>query len=1164
MKDFLPPDTPRGQRDAVSAGDKTITVEAGAGTGKTWVLSQRYLHLLLNDEELLPQDILTLTYTEAAAGEMKARIERLIAESADKFTSSERRQNVIDGLSDSWISTIHSFAARLIRESGLSLDIDPRAAVISAHQEQAFWEDVKNAAEFSGLGRLARNYAGGKILKSAEALDRDKYLGAAVGKWRAGTLSSLARNVAELHASEGRSWEDMLKWADDDSGLISDAGDRVAEMMMPEFLRVWHLWQGVHLSGVKKTDMAGNALMGFLDRMRADPPSDGLSLLRFYDQIANNPSFVGRSDALVAIRDTDVGGTLSEWRRQQPAILKEIAAGFSSPLSQEEANMRKTLLKFCAVSWGIWDSMKSSRGLLSFSDMILHAGRTIKQKGIRKTFKHILVDEFQDTDRLQFQMIESLKDYDGDSGLFAVGDPKQSIYKFRHADPSLFAEVIGRSGTKRVSLDTSFRTRSALLSRINAMFTTLWPDGISRQASMRGVKYNSLEAEDSGTLRATGTMPDFRVYLLRNDSGAKASREILAAKLAAKISSWVSEGRTVWDKEHSVIRPVKFSDFAVLSRGRGCFTALEEALERYGIPSVQDRSNDYFSRGEIGDIVCTLRAAADFGDDFSVMGWLMSPFSGVSEDDAVMCLTLVDKNRKPSDVIRENFPEVYSRLEYLSVVGKNEGASGIIALYDRNRTWLSCCREKDRLRVLRNVRLSLKIAREFESSATSSLVSCAEYMTRSIRNESAYEESAWHDENENAVRLGAVHSAKGLEYPVTVIFSDRVQKKSDTSPLKASRDLGLVFGKLPDEIPHGNPFKSKLSDWHKLLSEQGDSEEEERLFYVACTRAQDSLMFFGLIKPGNASPEGYPDTWSEFMLKSLSGTDGADCEILVPDDGDSVPVSGHDDAAKALTHVQTVKAERALRQISATSFALYEWCPYAWRRKYRQGRTLTWEHPERDNEADDDVHGGAALGSLAHWVLSRWPKTEDYESELDSLLYDRETLGKLPGYLRDTWRHCGKSKLREWLLTFAESPLGVKLRNTQGMSREHPFRISLDDRTAIAGIIDAVCGNFVADYKITAISDVPDGLYDSQMDFYALAVNEQGKFEAVTSAIAFLKENAVQERIITDFSGIRERIERAAAECASGKREAYSPSLNHCGECPFKKGCVKNAGRVQE
>ncbi|MBQ7168340.1 MAG: UvrD-helicase domain-containing protein [Synergistaceae bacterium] len=1179
MTNFLPQDTPKGQRDAVTADDKTITVEAGAGTGKTWVLSQRYLRLLLDDDDLLPSDILTLTFTDAAAGEMKARIEQLIAESLHLFPNEERRQKILDGLSDSWISTIHAFSTRLIRESGLSLDIDPMASVISAYQEQSFWEDIRKAAEFATLGRLAQNYTGGEILTAAKSLDHDEYMNAAAGKWGAGTLAAFARKVADLHASSGLSWQDMMKWADDDSCLIADAGNKVMALLSPIWSRAWDLWKNIRVADVRRTDKAGNALNDFLDGMRINPPADDDSLRKFYDGIANNPDFIGRSDALVSLRESPVENTLSDWRKKEPATARNIAAGFESPLTKEEASMRRTLMKFCAVSWGIWDKMKSKRGLLSFSDMILHAKRTVESRGIRRAFRHILVDEFQDTDRLQFGMIEALRKYDDNSGLFAVGDPKQSIYKFRHAEPKLFADIMRHNDTRKIHLDTSFRTREILLSRINAMFSHLWPDGISRQEAMKDVKYNALSPANNADGRESGTMPPFSVYLLRNDDGAENSRRILASQLAGKISSWVNDLHlTIWDKKQGETRPVKYSDFAILARGRGCFSVLEEALERWGIPSVQDRSNDYFSRGEIGDIVCTLRAAADFSDDFSVMGWLMSPFSGVKEDDAITKCLMPARNPRPEDkskpadrshtpieLMRRNLPEAYSRLEYLSVVGENEGASGIIAFYDRKRDWLSCYPEKDRLRVLRNVRLALRIAREFQSTASSSLVSCAEYMTRSVRNSSQYEEPAWHDDGENAVRLGTVHSAKGLEYPVTVVFADRTKKNADRDALKPSRDLGLVFSKLPDEkLP--DKFRPKLSEWHKLLSEQGDTEEEERLFYVACTRAQDSLIFCGLIKPidtktGDTTARGYPDTWSDFMLRSL---DGVKPEILSAGGENTATSSGHDENTRKLTQVQTVKAERSLRQISATSFALYEWCPYAWRRKYRQGRTLTWELPDRGNDSDDDVHGGAALGSLAHWILSRRPKSDDYESDLDSLLYDRDTLGMLPGWLRDTWRHCDKETLRKWLMTFAASDLGVTLRNEPEVEREYRFRLPLNDDTVMAGSVDAVYGNNVVDYKITAIDDVPEGLYDSQLDFYAYIIHDKTKAESVNAVTVFLRENKTASRVVADFASIRERIERTARECASGKSESYPANHNHCGKCPFKKGCVKNAGTVQE
>ena len=142
-------------------------------------------------------------------------------------------------------------------------------------------------------------------------------------------------------------------------------------------------------------------------------------------------------------------------------------------------------------------------------------------------------------------------------------------------------------------------------------------------------------------------------------------------------------------------------------------------------------------------------------------------------------------------------------------------------------------------------------------------------------------------------------------------------------------------------------------------------------------------------------------------------------------------------------------------------------------------------------------------------------------------------------------------------MNFAASDLGVRLRNAQDVRREYRFRVRLDDATQLAGSIDALSGSDIIDYKITAIKDVPPGLYESQLDFYAYVMHELTGAESVNTCLAFLRENRTVNRPVNDFEAVRSRILRAAEICASGP---YNASTNHCGLCPFRKGCVKNAG----
>ncbi len=1147
MKYLLPPETPKGQRDAVNANEKLITVGAGAGTGKTWVLAQRYLRLLVENDDVLPQDILTLTYTEAAAEEMKERIQNLIEKELDRFDD-ERRREIEDGLSDLWISTIHSFSSRLIRESGLKLDIDPMASVISMHTEQNFWEDVKNAAEFANLRMLARAYGDEKLKKLANELDADKYFSAAVSKWKSVNLSVFAKRVSELHASSDSDWEDMLEWAENDT-LIDSTRPKIEEILLPEWRAEWDIWQNMNLPRAKKTNQAGMALNELLDRYKTDHADDE-TRIRFYDELIvdSEKNIKGNNGEPFKTIKAILGETLGDHRKNKPSSYLNITHGYINGFTEEELRMRKVLMKFCALSWGMWSMMKQRRGFLSFSDMISHAKTIIDSGGINRNFKHILVDEFQDTDPLQYEMIETLSHKSDDTVMFAVGDPKQSIYKFRHAEPSLFSDMIDRADTN-VNLDTSFRTRESLLNLINQLFASIWPYGISER--MKNLKFKSLRAADHEEKRDSGTMPDFRIILSRRESkSSDTAKKELADVLAREIARYVHEGFTIWDKEDKRIRDVKFSDFAVLSRSRSCFDVLEDAFTKYGIKSVRDKSDEYFSRGEINDIVCMLRAAADMNDSFALAGWVMSPFSYVQEEDAVKSFLeeLNHHEQKPSEILKSKLPDAYSRLEKLSIIGELEGPTGLLYVYDRNRSWLSSYSINDRIRVLRNFRYAISIARDFQSTGTSGLIACAEWLTRAVRNELSIEEPAWHDKDENAVRLGAVHSAKGLEYPVTVIFEHRTSKNVDRDNLRPSKELGVVFRDMPDEITKGESIEAQGILWEKLLSEQGDAEEETRLFYVAATRAQDSLIFCGLVNAKDNSP--YKDTWTKLMLENMKDIKP---EYTDEFDDSDMPEIAHDESNESKHVLDVVSVKNALRQISATSFALFEFCPFAWRRSYRQGLNLKWELDEYDDDNDD--YGGADLGSLAHWVLSQWPKGDDYVSELDTLLDNRNsTYERLPVRLRGAWRNeHSRKKLYEWLMKFSETELFSRLKN-ENVRREFRFRLKLNESTALAGAIDAFYDNNIIDYKITSIDSVPPGLYESQLDFYALVMHELFGHESVNISVVFLREGIISQRVCDNFDAIRERITNASEVCASGP---YNVNIKNCGVCPFKKGCAK-------
>ena len=1176
MKIFLlPVDTPEGQKQAVNLDAKIITVTAGAGTGKTWVLSNRYAKLLLSNNDVLPKDILTLTYTDAAASEMKTRIEERVIKilNDDKNISAERKNAIIDGFGEAWISTIHAFARRIISESGLNVDIEPKADVISKPQEENFWNEIAQAVEFGNLRNLARGYGNKELLDLASGLDADANISAVVGKWGARTLSELANNVAELHASLGSSWREFLE-----HDYISGAQKILKVYMRDVWLEVFNMWDGIFdsLRGVitekgeeylkkGKSSYANFLLYRCMNNYYEIKNNDIIEdedLERFYELIVLDEAIKAhKSEPFKSIKAV-LGMTLGDWRNTMPKISL-------NNISSLEQGLYESLKRFCALSWGLWDEMKRRRGLLSFGDMILHARDALIKQDKLKDFKYILVDEFQDTDPLQFKLIKAL--ISENTGLFAVGDLKQSIYSFRHAAPDLFAEQINNSD-KNIELDVSFRTRADLLNKINNLFAHIWKDGLGKSEAMRRLKFKAVNAARSDG----GNLPELS-FILCDNLKADEIRTALANALAEQILLWVNAKYTVWDKASGLIRPVKFSDFTVLFRGRTSYKVIEQVFSDMGVPVRVDLSKDYFSRGEVGDIINLLKACADKDDSAALAGWLISPFSGVARDRALNLIEqAVNNSQKIYEVLE---PEILERLNCLANIGLREGPAELIAIFDRDRTWLEYYEPDERLRTIRNIRNAVNLAKSFQSSGSgsaASLTACADWMARAMRSKIKLEEASWHDPNDNSVLLTTIFKSKGLEYPVTIIF-DYKDRPPKESALKVSKELGLAFTAMPDELAD-ELNTDNLADWNKFFAAQGKSDEDMRLFYVAATRAQDALIICG-------NRNLNKDSWTALALKYFIETGELDENlnnlsnlniIFAEPDAQNLnnmhsltPAainSGEDNLVKILDLPdENYNKFMSLSSLSATAFALYEWCPLAWRMRYSQGINLKYaavrininnEEPE-DAERIEHIVNGAEIGSLAHWLLAH------------NLKLNLITRDDLPYYLRSVWDdENARAAVLKILDDFNNSEISSMLRNKNNLHREAGFKINFNN-IILAGSMDLVwdendSGDWhVLDYKTALKAHAPDELYKSQLEFYALVLRESAllnnkSFNSVQAGIIYLRDDnnkGLETWQVTGWDNLRQRVLNAAHGAASGE---FKANLNHCAACPWRDDCVIN------
>lgn len=1172
------------QRQAVTAGEPLVVVGAGAGTGKTKTLAWRFIWSLLAFPQTRVENILTLTFTEKAAREMKERIGRMIAEGLEAARTLGLQEAVLRlsdagaRLDEAYISTIHAFALRVIRENGLTLPVDPRAGIVSPPREEAFWESFTAALD-SLVPEEASRGLDEPWKSRAESLFSSPALKSAVNAFGPEAVAEFCRSMTALHGSRGRLPEDLWNWnpGEDENVRLALLRERVPSWKERLDRFRTEIFPGLGDLSSERTAL-GRKLDTLARNWREGPVGDDPGrLLDFLEEL----------DTALKSAGGKLKETLSDLLGQPPAELRKelenelpLARSLVNGLPEEEQVLRQALAQTAAVAWARWEQAKTDSGCFSFDDLIRHASSAVSANpAYGKRFHHLLVDEVQDTDPLQDALIGALWKAGG-GRLFLVGDLKQSIYRFRHADPALFARRIREEAKKAagryVLLDRSYRMREDLLCFVNGCFGTLWGSGLGKDL---GVAYEALRGPDDApwwSERNDLETPPLCLLIEphREDPGTgrrekKAQvRRRLADRLAAKLAAL--RGKPAWDKDLAARRPLSWRDMAVLVPGRTHYPALQEAFEAAGIPAVFQNSQGFFSRGEVFDLISLLKALADPSDRLALTGWLASPFSGIRKEDA---LQLADasggEGRSVQERLRERFPGAWERFEAQRALALLAGPGAVLAGLLKEPPAFYAAPEADRPRMAANLSRAASLAREFSAARGPSLAACAESLGSALRRALPAEEPDFFSEDEDVVRVMTVHAAKGLEFPVVAVLGldDAGRGNHRGTPLVPSVFLTGVLTSLPGE--EGRKARSVL--WHRALEEEALQEEWERLFYVACTRAQDVLLLCGTCRveaESGISPPG-EGTWLSILEKASPGI----LQGGVEDPQEAPPGRGHGSGGSALSPAAEEKALAlpsdlpALASVPATGYALFSFCPRAWRLQVRQGLDLAMEKPGPGEP------GGTDLGSLAHRVLAEW----DFSLEsLDRLLPERfegpadRALLRLPPELRAAARKDpAREHLRVVLSRFLETRQGHALAEAHrrgALRREVPFCLHPEDGPALVGVIDALWEEDgivrLADYKFAAPSPFLERLGKLQLAFYGAAAGRLFPGRKLDLSLIFLKADAVRVPL-EDLPGPAEVEAQAKAMAQTAAAGPFSENRQSCRLCPWQTACGSGGGPLE-
>ena len=813
------------QRMIIEAEASDLAVVAGAGSGKTHVLVERYLQLLSGCS--IPQ-IAAITFTDAAAAEMRERVRRAVMSEP----SLEQHRELLD---EAAIGTVHSLGLRLLREHPVEAGLDPAAAVLPDDEAEllrraacieaidaAAEADDERTAALRGIGvyhaglRLPRMVAGRDAAEAAFAA-----MGADSTGWPAYVRAILdahygPRQAALRTRAEGIAWQIRR-----DADAVSD---RLAEIVRDVLAPLGEACEAD--SWQEFVAFLGDAAARIrLNAGRRSPPDSDVK------------------DALRELRDelAAEAGRLPAWNEHdEPAL--EVLAGLRDLF--EDAVRRYT-------------AAKQAQGALDYLDLELGAVDLLRDHpavavAVRERFRHLMVDESQDINPVQAELIELIAGADGAGprpALFLVGDARQSIYRFRGADVHRFTalqELVARRGGPLLPLSRSFRSHDALVGRINELFGEVFAGTALSLAALPPMTGRPGEAPGDGP------------YLTLTQIGSEAPgggrpreperRRVEADVIAEEIERLLAEGRLVWDRDDREMRPARPGDIAILLRRFRHVHVFQQALDTHGITAATPSGTGFFTRQEVLDCINLLRWLAEPQDDLALSGVLRSPFFALGDD---TLLALRERGRPlaaladPPDGIageeRGRCAHASETLTELRRAAASLPADALLELaLERTAFEASWAPLAGGEQARANIRKLLRIVRTLAGHPLSEVVSYLEQR----RDDLDPREGPATLDRPDAVQLMTVHGAKGLEFPVVFVPEAHLSSWSTWDAVRWSRLDGISVTLERDEDDDTRPrpgFYAHLQQEDQLE----DAEEHRRLFCVAATRAGDYLYLSG-------------------------------------------------------------------------------------------------------------------------------------------------------------------------------------------------------------------------------------------------------------------------------------------------------------------------------
>ncbi|MFN3600119.1 MAG: UvrD-helicase domain-containing protein [Dietzia sp.] len=817
----------------------TLFVEAGAGTGKTHALVSRLSTLLLADG--VPVDrIAAITFTEKAAAELRDRLRVHLVDQRDRGDS--RADGALAGLDTAAIGTLHSFALRLLSENPLEAGIPPR---VTAQQDTAEATAVEAMWQECATVLFGGDRDGSRSGVLAQAVD--DMLDAGVG-----TLA-FREMVEALH----RDWDRLP------TSPLHSAGSPGAELPtspdLAEIAAAIGSITGWRESCQDETDKLYETLSrheAWLTDLQSATTDQTASPT--WVELLAKPLGPGSGGKGPNWGGADTVKEIKEEIKRLPSICTEVLSAHWRPRIAIVLDALVPVIRKHADD-------RRRHGTLQFHDQLVLARELLQDRAVRDRvrtrYTRILIDEFQDTDPIQLDLAMLLTaDEPGDGAgsgsgsgrLFTVGDPKQSVYRFRRADISTYLRAQGGNGVEIERLSTNFRCSRAVLDWVNTVFSEVLLASEGVQPEYQELEpgpgrppYDPAHGPRPFVFR-TQDVPEYPDHCPPDATDDQKRHWTEASDVARVIATAIREQWTHESKngDHT---PLRLGDIAILLPSRGSLPMIEKCLDHAGIDYRTEASSIVYGTPEIRDLLLAVRAVANTADEASLVGALRSPLFGCGDDDLLRWRAAggawAPGAPAPADLADS---PVAGGISYLFALGREPRRPGeLLEKLVHDRMVFESAAESPRRRDLwRRVRFVIEHAWQWEESAAdparADLREYADWALALTAEDARVPEAAIPEIGVDAVRITTIHAAKGLEYPMVVLAGMSRGWPGD-------RDRLLWTHEEPPR-PVAS-FSTAVRDPGFARAAEREAEhslaERIRLLYVAATRAESRLAVSG-------------------------------------------------------------------------------------------------------------------------------------------------------------------------------------------------------------------------------------------------------------------------------------------------------------------------------